>query len=39
MTLTCQPMRVVTGFDEEGMPVFDGEKRLVGDPDAMYGAA
>jgi hypothetical protein len=29
MTLTCQPVRVATGFDEESMPVFDGRKRLV----------
>jgi hypothetical protein len=39
MTLTCQPVRVATGFDEESMSVFDGGKRLVGDPDAMFGAA
>jgi len=29
MTLTYQPVRVATGFDEESMPVFDGGKRLV----------
>ncbi len=29
MTLTLQPMRVATGFDEEGMMVLDGEQRLV----------
>ena len=28
MTLTLQPMRVATGFDEEGMMVLD-EQRLV----------
>jgi len=39
MTLACQPVRVATGFDEEGKPVFDGGKRLVGDPDAHFGAA
>ena len=29
MTLTLQPMRVATGFDEEGMMVLDEEQRLV----------
>jgi len=29
MTLTLQPIRVTTGFDEEGMMVLDGEQRLV----------
>jgi hypothetical protein len=29
MTLTLQPMRVATGFDEDGMMVFDDELRLV----------
>jgi hypothetical protein len=29
MTLTLQPVRVATGFDEEGMMVLDGEQRLV----------
>ena len=29
MTLTLQPVRVATGFDEEGMLVFDRERRLV----------
>jgi hypothetical protein len=29
MTLTLQPVRVATGFDEEGMLVFDEEQRLV----------
>ena len=29
MTLTLQPMRVATGFDEEGMMILDGEQRLV----------
>ncbi len=29
MTFTLQPMRVATGFDEEGMMVFDEEQRLV----------
>jgi hypothetical protein len=29
MTLTFQPVRVATGFDEEGMMVLDGEQRLV----------
>jgi hypothetical protein len=29
MTLTLQPTRVATGFDEEGMMVLDGEQRLV----------
>ncbi|GEO15026.1 hypothetical protein [Microvirga aerophila] len=28
MTLTFQPVRVVTGSDEEGLLVFDGELRL-----------
>ncbi len=28
MTLTLQPMRVATGFDEEGMMILD-EQRLV----------
>jgi hypothetical protein len=29
MTLSIEPIRVATGFDEEGMMVIDGEKRLV----------
>jgi hypothetical protein len=29
MSFTLQPMRVATGFDEEGMLVIDGEQRLV----------
>ncbi len=29
MTLTLQPIRVATGFDEEGMMILDGEQRLV----------
>jgi hypothetical protein len=29
MTLTLQPIRVATGFDEEGMMVLDGKQRLV----------
>ncbi len=29
MTLSVEPIRVATGFDEEGMMVLDGEKRLV----------
>ncbi len=29
MTLSLQPMRVATGFDEEGMMILDGEQRLV----------
>ena len=29
MSLTLQPIRVVTGFEEEGMLVLDGEQRLV----------
>ncbi|HEV2564328.1 MAG TPA: hypothetical protein VGU19_04510 [Microvirga sp.] len=29
MTLTFQPIRVATGFDEEGMMVLDAEQRLV----------
>jgi hypothetical protein len=29
MTLSVEPMRVATGFDEEGMLVLDGAKRLV----------
>ncbi|MFC1456126.1 hypothetical protein ACETIH_05200 [Microvirga arabica] len=29
MTLTLQPVRVATGFDEEGMMAFDDEQRLV----------
>ena len=29
MRFTFQPMRVATGFDEEGMLVLDGQKRLV----------
>ncbi|WP_134495983.1 hypothetical protein [Microvirga pakistanensis] len=29
MTLTFHPTRVATGFDEEGMLVFDEEQRLV----------
>jgi hypothetical protein len=29
MTLTLQPMRIATGFDEEGMMVLDEEQRLV----------
>ena len=29
MTLTFQPIRVATGFDEEGMLVFDEKQRLL----------
>jgi hypothetical protein len=29
MTLRLQPVRVATGFEEEGMLVFDNEQRLV----------
>ena len=29
MTLTLQPIRVATGFDEEGMMVLDEQQRLV----------
>ena len=29
MTLTLLPVRVATGFDEEGMMVLDEEQRLV----------
>jgi len=29
MTFTFQPIRVATGFDEEGMMVLDEEQRLV----------
>jgi hypothetical protein len=29
MTLTLQPIRVATGFDEEGMMVLDEEQRLL----------
>ncbi len=29
MTLNLQPIRVATGFDEEGMMVLDEEQRLV----------
>jgi len=29
MTLTLQPIRVATGFDEEGIMVLDEEQRLV----------
>ncbi len=29
MTLTLHPIRVATGFDEEGMMVLDEEQRLV----------
>jgi len=29
MTLSLQPVRVRTGFDEEGMLVFDANQRLV----------
>ena len=29
MTLALEPMRVATGFDEEGMMVLDEEQRLV----------
>jgi len=29
MSLTLQPIRVATGFDEDGMLVFDEEQRLV----------
>ncbi|MBM1174210.1 hypothetical protein [Microvirga arabica] len=29
MTLTLHPIRVATGFDEEGMLVLDEEERLV----------
>ena len=29
MTLTLQPIRVATGFDEDGMLILDEEQRLV----------
>jgi hypothetical protein len=29
VTLTLQPVRVATGFEDEGVLVFDGEQRLV----------
>jgi hypothetical protein len=29
MSLTLQPIRVATGFDEEGMMVLDEEQRLL----------
>jgi hypothetical protein len=29
MTLTLRPIRVATGFDEEGMMLLDEEQRLV----------
>ncbi len=29
MTCTLQPVRVATGFDEEGMLIFDREQRLI----------
>jgi hypothetical protein len=29
MTLTLQPIRVATGFDEEGMMVLDEQQRLL----------
>jgi hypothetical protein len=29
MSFTLQPIRVATGFDEEGMLVLDGEQRLM----------
>jgi hypothetical protein len=29
MSSTFQPIRVATGFDEEGMMVLDGQQRLV----------
>ncbi len=29
MSFTLQPVRVATGFDEEGMLVLDGEQRLL----------
>ncbi|MGF9764239.1 hypothetical protein AAII07_54970 [Microvirga sp. 0TCS3.31] len=29
MTFTLQPLRVATGFDEEGMMVLDEEQRLL----------
>ena len=29
MTLTLQPIRVATGFDEDGMLVLDEEQRLL----------
>ncbi|MPR12717.1 hypothetical protein [Microvirga tunisiensis] len=29
MTFTIQPIRVATGFDEEGMMVLDEDQRLV----------
>jgi hypothetical protein len=29
MTLTLQPVRVATGFDEEGMMVLDERQRLL----------
>ena len=32
MTLTLQPVRIATGFEEEGMLVFDDEQRLVAIP-------
>jgi hypothetical protein len=30
MTLTLQPVRVATGSDEEGVLVFDQDRRLLG---------
>jgi hypothetical protein len=29
MSFSLQPVRVATGFDEEGMMVLDGEQRLL----------
>jgi hypothetical protein len=29
MSLTLQPIRVATGFDEDGMMILDDEQRLV----------
>ncbi|WP_114189040.1 hypothetical protein [Microvirga aerophila] len=29
MTFSLQPLRVATGFDDEGMMILDEEKRLV----------
>jgi hypothetical protein len=29
MTVTLQPIRVATGFDKEGLMVFNGHHRLV----------
>ncbi|HEY8383772.1 MAG TPA: hypothetical protein VIL09_16645 [Microvirga sp.] len=41
MSLTLQPVRVATGFDEEGVLVLDDEQRLVAvltRLDGQYGA-